>query len=175
MGTEDGEKILPVVLTYFFFILALNLMGLIPGTVTATGNINVTAGRAITAFVYFNGLGMARVGIFKYWIGLVPHGIPILLWPLLFVVEIIGIFSKSAALCVRLFANMVAGHATILGLMGLIFMAANVANWFGFGIGGVVVLANVGISVIEILICFIQAYIFAFLVTIFASMALHPH
>lgn len=175
IGEEELPRFLPLIWTFFFFILFCNLLGLVPGLVTATGNIFVTATLALTAFLVFNGAGMKEHGVIGYWLGLVPHGVPWLLWPLLLVVEVIGLCAKTSALAIRLFANMVGGHATVLALLGLIFMGAGASAVLGYGIAIPVVGIVLGLYLLEILVAFIQAYIFTFLFTIFLGAALHPH
>ncbi|MCA9408198.1 MAG: F0F1 ATP synthase subunit A, partial [Candidatus Omnitrophica bacterium] len=120
LGKEDGRRMTPLFCTFFFFILTLNVMGLIPLFLTATANINVTAGLALITLsfmifgaIYKNGLG----GFFKAFI---PSGVPGPVLLLLIPIEIVGLFIKSFALMIRLFANMLAGHIVILSLLGMV-------------------------------------------------------
>ena len=122
---EDGKKYLPFLLTIFFFVLFCNLLGLIPYCATATGNISVTAGLAICTFLVMIGSGMANNGFFGFFKSLIPSGVPPLLLIILIPVELISLFVKPFALCVRLFANMVGGHVAILVFLGLIIIMQN--------------------------------------------------
>ena len=166
LGKKDGDKIMPWLLTVFFFILTCNLLGLIPGAATATGNVSVTAGLAILSFILIQVKGMIAQGAIKYFINLVPKGIPAFVVPIMIPVEIIGLFTKPFALCIRLFANMVAGHAVILALLGLIM------TWILMPLP---ILGAVIISMLEILVAFIQAFIFTLLTALFISLAQHAH
>jgi F-type H+-transporting ATPase subunit a len=168
MGQRDGKRLTPLLTTMFVFILTCNLMGLIPLFTTATGNISVTASLAIVTFFYTQILGMVKNGFFGYFKSLVPHGIPVPL--LLFVVpiEIFGLFTKPFALAMRLFANMIAGHSVIYALLGLTIVLGTLL------IAPVSVAFAVFINLLEILVAFIQAYIFTMLSALFIGMAMHP-
>ena len=166
LGKKEGDKVMPWLLTVFFFILTCNLLGLIPGAATATGNVSVTAGLAILSFILIQVKGMIAQGGIKYFINLVPKGIPVFVIPIMIPVEIIGLFTKPFALCIRLFANMVAGHAVILALLGLI------VTWILMPLP---ILGAVIISMLEILVAFIQAFIFTLLTALFISLAQHAH
>ncbi|PJA98658.1 MAG: ATP synthase F0 subunit A, partial [Ignavibacteriales bacterium CG_4_9_14_3_um_filter_30_11] len=113
---------LPFLLTIFFFILIANLFGLIPYTTTVTGNIAVTATLAIISFVAIQIGGIRSNGFIGYFKGLIPSGMPGWLLTIIIPLEILGLFTKPFALCIRLFANMIAGHVVILSLIGLIFI-----------------------------------------------------
>src|SRR6185295_7235407 len=115
----DGDDYLPYFLTLFFFILICNLIGLVPWGATATGNISVTVTLALTTFCLINFAGVRKHGVIHYLQTFIPHGLPFWLVPLMFVIEILGLFTKSFALCIRLFANMIAGHIVILAFLGL--------------------------------------------------------
>lgn len=168
MGKKEGDKVMPWMLTVFFFILLMNLMGMVPWGSTATGNVSVTAGLAILSFILIQVKGMIAQGPVKYYTGLVPKGIPAFVIPIMIPVEIIGLFTKPFALCIRLFANMIAGHAVILSLLGLIFIAK--VFLIPLPIFGAVV-----ISMLEIFVAFIQAFIFTLLTSLFVSLAQHSH
>ncbi len=161
-----GKKLMPVFLTFFFFILTMNLLGLVPGGHSATGSLNVTAGLAIVAFFVIQISGIVQNGI-GAWLHHLTGGVPMWLWPIMVPVEILGLFTKPFALCVRLFANMTAGHVILLSLIGLIF----VTNLFipvtiGF---------SLFINLLELLVAFIQAYIFTVLTAVFTGMAMASH
>jgi F-type H+-transporting ATPase subunit a len=164
---ERGKKFLPYFLTLFFFILFSNLFGLLPYASTPTGNINVTAALAIIAFFVIQIAGIVRYGLFGYFKGLVPPGIPTFVLPVMVVVEILGLLTKPFALCVRLFANMIAGHIVIFSLIGLIFIFGTVL------IAPISVAFALFIEVLELLIATIQAYIFTILTALFVGMAIH--
>ena len=165
---EDGKKYLPFLLTLFFFILFCNLLGLVPYSATATGNINVTAGLALCSFLVMIGAGIANNGLFGYFKSLIPSGVPPVLLIILIPVEIIGLLVKPFALCVRLFANMTGGHVAILVFLGLISILQS--EWIAIGS----VPFAVAIYMLEIFIGFVQAFVFTLLSTVFISMAAHP-
>jgi F-type H+-transporting ATPase subunit a len=167
IGKKDAAKWLPFFLTLFFFILTLNLLGLVPGMSTATANINCTAALAIMTFLVFNIAGMMKNGPVKYFVNLVPKGIP---FPIIFIlapVELLGLFTKGFALAIRLFANMSAGHIVILSLLALISIFKS------YWVSPVSVGFSLFISLIEILVAFLQAYVFTLLASLFIGMALH--
>jgi F-type H+-transporting ATPase subunit a len=161
------ERFLPYLLTVFFFILTCNFLGLLPGGATATSNISVTATLAILSFMVIQIGGMIQNGIFGYFKGLLPHGLPFLLVPIMFVVEILGLFTKPFALAIRLFANMTAGHIVILALLGLIFILKT------YFVVPVSISFALFIYLLEILVSLIQAYIFTMLSSLFIGMAVH--
>ena len=168
LGKKEGDKVMPYFLTVFFFILTCNLLGLVPWGATATGNVSVTAALALCSFILIQLKGMIKQGFVKYYLNLVPKGIPVFVIPIMIPVEIIGLFTKPFALCIRLFANMIAGHAVILSLLGLMFIAK--VFLMPLPLVGAVV-----ISLLEIFIAFIQAFIFTLLTALFVSLAQHAH
>jgi len=161
------ERFLPYLLTIFFFILFSNFFGLIPFSATVTSNIAVTA--TLAAFTFFTTQigGIISHGFFGYFKGLIPVGMPLALLPLIIVVEILGLFTKPFALCIRLFANMTAGHVVILSLIGLIFIMETIY------VAPVSVGFALFIYLLEILVALIQAYIFTMLSSLFIGMAVH--
>ncbi len=161
------DKYVPYLLTLFFFILFGNFLGMVPWSATFTGNVAVTAALALFSFIMIQLGGIRQNGFFGYFKGLVPHGIPILLLPLMIVVELIGLFTKPFALTIRLFANMIAGHTVIYALLGLIFFMGTIF------VAPISVLFALFIYVLEILVALIQAYIFAMLTSLFIGMAIH--
>jgi F-type H+-transporting ATPase subunit a len=167
LGPEDGRRMTPLFCTFFFFILGLNLMGLIPVFAGATSNINVT-GALATITLGFMIIGtIVRNGVKGFILALKPSGVPALLIPFLFIIEFLGVFIKAAALTIRLFANMLAGHIVIVSLIGLVMM-------FGFIALPSIVMA-VFIFLLEIFIALLQTYIFTFLSALFIGMMYHPH
>lgn len=166
------DKYLPYILTVFFFILFCNLFGLIPFGATATANISVTATLAIFTFVITQVAGSK-----DYWRHIFnPPGIPWFVKPILVPIEVVGLFIKPFALAIRLFANMTAGHLIILNLIGLIFairvLFGDAAGW---GTAVPSVLLTLFIYGLELLVAFIQAYVFTILSALFIGMATAEH
>jgi len=159
------EKYLPYLLTLFFFILVNNILGLLPGSANLTGNIAVTMTLAILTFivVHLNANG-------NYYKHLVrPTGVPIPLLLIMIPVEIVGVFMKPFSLMVRLFANMTAGHIILLSLFGLIFIFQS------FAIAPVISLFALFLNFIEIMVAFIQAFIFTLLSSMYIGSAIEEH
>ncbi len=170
---HGGERYVPFCLTLFFFIAIANLFGLVPYGSAATGNIAVTATLAIITLVVvevagMKALGKGYLGTIVYW----PHDMPIYMkLPFTLVmtpVEIMGKFTKPFALTIRLFANMIAGHVVILALIGLIFM-------FGALVSIVAVPMALFIMLLELLVAFIQAFIFSVLAAVFIGQIRAAH
>jgi F-type H+-transporting ATPase subunit a len=164
-----GNGYVPFLLTLFFFILFANLLGLIPYGSTATGNISVTATLAIVTFIVIELAGMkaqgkAYINTIVFW----PHdmsvGMKLFISPILTPIELIGKFTKPFALAIRLFANMTAGHIVLLALVSLIF---TFGSWF---LVPVPILMGVAISVLELFVAFLQAYIFTLLSSVFIGL-----
>lgn len=174
MGEEMGRRFLPFFLTQFFFILTCNLLGLVPFMATATGNIAVTGALALITLGVTQIGGMIEQGFFTYLKNIVPPGIPAWLLPIMVPVEILGQFTKPFALTVRLFANMTAGHLVILSLFALIFIFRGFGDIVSYAVSPGVVGFVLFISLLEIFVALIQAYIFTFLSIIFIGAALHP-
>ena len=169
MGDYGAKKWTPYFISLFFFILFCNLIGLIPGSATATGNIAVTGGLAILSFLLIQLVGMMKQGVFAYWKNIVPMGVPWPLWVIMWPIEFFGLFTKPFALTIRLFANMTAGHVIIIVLLFMIIKFENV------GIAIFSVPGAMAIYLLEIFICFIQAYIFVALSALFVGSAMHRH
>lgn len=161
------EKFLPYLLTVFFFILVSNFIGLFPYSATSTSNISVTATLATISFFVILAGGIMKNGLIGYFKGLIPHGVPAFLLPVMFVVELLGLFTRPFALAIRLFANMTAGHIVILALIGLIFILKT------YFVAPVSVAFALFIYLLEILVALIQAYIFTMLSSLFIGMAVH--
>lgn len=161
------ETFLPYLLTVFFFILFGNFLGLLPYSATFTSNLGVTATLAVLTFVITQFGGMKYNGVIGYFKGLVPHGVPLWLLPIMIPVELLGLLTKPFALAIRLFANMIAGHIVILALIGLIFFMKTI----------IVAPVSVGfalfIYLLEILVALVQAYVFTMLSSLFIGMAVH--
>ena len=165
---EQGRHYLPYLLTVFFFILFCNLLGLIPYSATATGNISVTAALALCTFILTQAVGISNNGLFGYLKSLVPGGMPSWVLPIMIPVEIVSLFAKPFALCIRLFANMIAGHVIILVFLGLIILLKS------YLVAPFSIAFAVAIYLLEIFIGFLQAFIFTLLSALFISMAAHP-
>ncbi|PJA97506.1 MAG: ATP synthase F0 subunit A [Ignavibacteriales bacterium CG_4_9_14_3_um_filter_34_10] len=161
------ERFLPYLLTVFFFILTCNFLGLLPYGSTATSNISVTVTLAVISFLVIQIGGMMKNGVIGYFKGLVPHGVPGWLLPIMAIVEVLGLFTKPFALAIRLFANMTAGHIVILALLGLIFI---IHTYF---VAPVSIAFALFIYLLEILVALLQAYIFTMLSSLFIGMAVH--
>jgi F-type H+-transporting ATPase subunit a len=165
---HGADRYLPFLLTLFFFVLVCNLLGLVPGMATATSAIGVTAALATMTLAMIQFAGIREYGVVKHFKNLVPHGIPVLLLPVMIVVEALGVLSRPFALAIRLFANMTAGHVIILSLIGLIFILQT--PWVGLA----AVPFSLFIFLLELLVAFIQAYIFTMLASLFIGMSAHP-
>jgi len=172
---HGGEKFVPLIETLFFFILYCNLLGLLPWGATPTGNLAVTGGLALIAFLVIEISGFRALGPKGYLktIVMVPAGMTgvgaVVMAVIMTPVELIGKIVKPFALCLRLFANMTAGHFVILSLLGLIFLFA---NWF---IAGGTVAFVLFMMCLELLVAFLQAYIFALLTSVFIGLMQHEH
>ena len=169
IGKKDAVYYTPLIATFFFLILFANMLGLVPYASVITNNLAVTGGLAAVAFVAIQFAGMRAQGPVKYWLHLVPSGVPWWLYPIMIPIEIMGLFAKPFALAVRLFANMTAGHVVILSLLGLIFVLQTVY------IAPVSVGFALFIYFLEILVALIQAYVFAMLTALFIGLASHAH
>jgi len=170
---KDTERFLPMLWSFFFFILFCNLIGLVPFMGTATGNISVTAALALVAFFFYHYQGVKENGLVHYLKANLLVGPPFL-WPLMIPLEFLGIFIKPIALTLRLFANMMGGHimlAVVIGFTG-IFTMDNL--FMGGAIAGIAAGGAIFLYFLELLVAFIQAFIFTFLTTVFLSLALHP-
>lgn len=175
MGKHHGAPFLPYFLCVFFFVMFQNVFGLLPHSATATASIAVTGALAGMTLAAMIGGGMAVQGPVAFWKHLVPH-VPLPLWPLMFVIEVIGLLVKPFALTIRLFANMTAGHLIVLSCMGLImFFADKGANIVaGYGSAPLAVGFAVFIMIIETFVALLQAYIFTMLSIIFVGACVHP-
>lgn len=178
VGEHHAHAYLPWFATVFFFILACNTIGLLPPPLgaTATGNWCVTGALALLTFFAVQIGGMGEKGIVGYWVGLVPHGVAWWMWPLVFVIEIVGLLTKPFALMVRLFANMTAGHV-ILGVLSVFLLVAQEMGGVRLGLIAPPSIAfYLFILAFEVFVALVQAYIFTTLSSIFVGLALsHEH
>jgi F-type H+-transporting ATPase subunit a len=159
-------KYLPLLLTIFFFILINNIFGLVPGTANVTGNIAFTLVLSVISFVVILFSSNKHYWGHIFWPP-VPHWIK----PILIPVEILGVFTKPFALMIRLFANMLAGHILIICLISLIFILAGLNKYAGIGFAPFSIAFTVFIYFIEILVAFLQAFIFTMLTAVFIGQA----
>jgi F-type H+-transporting ATPase subunit a len=177
---HHGEGYVPYLLTLFFFILAMNLLGLLPWGATATGNIAVTAALAVMAFLVIEVTGMRALGPAGYLktIFYLPHGLPggvggtilkVVLLAVLTPIELIGKLAKPFALAVRLFANMTSGHVLVLALIGLTFLFQS----YAVGVGASVLAT--GVMLLEVFVAFLQAFVFTLLTAVFIGLMREAH
>ena len=174
---RDSDVFLPFLWTMFFFILFCNLLGMIPGGASATGNINVTATLAVLTLIVVMAAGMRAMGVGGYFVSIVPKmDVPAvlkpLLWGMMFVIELMGLFIRHIVLSVRLFANMLAGHIVLAVILGFVAQAAGIVTWL---VTPASIVGSVAISLLELFVAFLQAYIFTFLAALFIGSAAHPH
>lgn len=184
LGEHEADKYVPLLWTMFLFVLFCNLLGMIPFLGSPTANIYVTGALALCSFVAMHGAAVAKMGPLHYlssmWPhieighGVVPQVMSFGLCAMIFAIELAGTFIKSGVLAVRLFANMFAGHMVLSMILLFIVMAANagVVLWTLITVSSV--LGVVALSLLELFVAFLQAYIFVFLTALFMGMALHP-
>ena len=159
-------KYVPYLLTTFFYILLMNLIGLVPYGATATGNIMVTAGLAIIAFVMIQFSAIRAQG-FKHYLLHLTGGAPFgPFWPIMVPIEFLSLFTKPFALCIRLFANMTGGHIVVVSLIGLIFV------FHSYLIAPAPLILVIGIDMLELLTARIQAYVFTTLTALFMGLGI---
>jgi F-type H+-transporting ATPase subunit a len=170
-GTE-GMKFFPFVFTLFMFVLAANIIGLIPYSFTVTSQLIVTAALALLVFFIVVIYGFYRNGL-RFLNLFVPKGVPKLILPAIVFIEVLSFLSRPVSHSVRLFANMLAGHITLQVFAGFIIMlaGAGILGWFGAALPFIMV---VMLSALELLVAFLQAYVFAILTCIYLNDAIHP-
>jgi len=169
--SHKAGKYLPYLLTVFFFILINNLFGLIPGSANVTGNIAFTAVLGLISFIAIIISTNKHFWGHVFWFPGVPVPVKLLMLP----VELLGVFTRPFALIIRLFANMTAGHIIILSFVSLIFIFTEMSKTAGVAFAPVSIAFAVFIYVIEVLVAFIQAYIFTNLTAVFISQAIGDH
>jgi len=174
---KDYRKFSPYLLTVFFFIFFNNLVGIIPifpGGANVTGNIAITFTLAVCTFLIVNIFGTK-----EYWREIFWPDVPVWLKvpvPLMPVIELVGVFTKPFALMIRLFANMLAGHSVVLGLTCLVFVTVSLGPAMNTSMTIVSVLFTVFINLVEVLVAYIQAYVFVLLSAVFIGLArVEPH
>ena len=167
IGKEEAPKYFPCIATIFFFFLACNLIGMIPGSYTITSQLVVTGVFATGIFILTLFIGFAKHGLHFFGI-LVPPGVPKVMIPIMIPIEIISMIARPVSLSVRLFANMTAGHTILYVLFGLAMSTPLMIGWLPFGFTG-------AINGLEIAIAFIQAYIFTILTCVYIGDVIHLH
>jgi F-type H+-transporting ATPase subunit a len=178
IGHHDADRFLPFLLTMFFFILACNLFGMLPWAGSPTGALATTGALALITFGTVIVAGMIKLGPVGFWTGQVPHmelplALAILLKPMIFFIEVLGLGIKHFILAMRLLANMMAGHLVLAVIMAFISASALSIAWYA--VAPASVLGAVALSLLELFVAFLQAYIFTFLSALFIGMAVHPH
>ena len=173
IGEKHYKPYAPYLLTVFFFIFTTNLMGLIPifpGGANITGNINVTFFLAICTMIAINLFGNK-----EYWKDIFWPEVPLFLKaypvPIMPVIELFGVFTKPFALMIRLFANMMAGHAVILSFTCVIFLGWSMGTGYGLGLNAFSIIMLLFMNLLEVLVAFIQAYVFTMLSAVFIGLA----
>jgi F-type H+-transporting ATPase subunit a len=180
IGRHEADRFLPFIWTMFFFILFCNLLGMIPWAGSPTGSICVTGALALVAFGAVAGSGMAKYGPLGFWTGMVPHMdlpwvLALFLKPMLMIIEITGLCIRHCVLAVRLLANMYAGHLVLAVIVTFIAWTMNQAFVLWLGVTIASVFSAVALSLLELFVAFLQAYVFTFLSALFIGMAVHQH
>ena len=183
IGKSHSQSWTPLIATFFIFILVGNFVGMIPffekvpfvsGSSTITGNFAVTAALACITFVSIIIAGTLKHGFINHWKNMIPGGVPAPVLIILIPTEILGMFIKPLALTLRLGANMTAGHIGLLAIFGIpMILSQTYGSGVGMLIGLIAVLLNIGIFMLEIIVCLVQAYVFALLSAVFIGMAIH--
>ena len=164
---SKARRFFPFILTLFLFVLFCNMIGMIPYSFTVTSHIIVTFALAAFIFVGVTIIGFAKHG-FGYLKLFVPSGVPVVLLPVIVVIEVISYLSRPVSLSVRLFANMMAGHTMLKVFGGFVISLGLVGGWLPLGF-------SVALTGLEILVAFLQAYVFAILTCIYLNDALNLH
>lgn len=169
------EKHMPVILTFFFFILVSNIIGLIPGFKTPTGTLSVTWALATISFIYFNAVGIKAKGGWGYIKAIAPSGLPIVMVPIIWFFELISLILRWLTLAVRLYGNMFAGHMIlgIFALMTSIFLQCSIeAMNVVIGLPSIAwMLLLLVMYALECLVAFLQAYVFSILSAVYVGLA----
>jgi len=179
-AVHEGDRFVPLLLTLFFFVLGCNLLGMVPWAGSPTASFSVTLALAGVTFLTVVVAGMAKFGVLGFFTNQVPSmdlpwPLAILLKPMIFAIEMLGLCIKHLILAVRLLANMVAGHLVLLGIMGLITAAASYSMGMWATVTGISVVSCTLFSILELFVAFLQAYIFTFLSALFIGASVHQH
>ena len=178
IGKHDADRFLPFIWTMFFFVLGCNLMGMLPWAGSPTGSLAVTGMLAIITFGTVVLSGSKALGPVGFWKAQVPHmdlpgPLAVLLLPMIFLIEVLGLFIKHFVLAVRLLANIMAGHIVLAVILAFVAATATSNAWYGVMPASIAGAA--ALSLLELFVAFLQAYIFAFLSALFIGAAVHPH
>lgn len=178
IGHHDADRFLPFLLTLFFFVLGCNLLGMVPWLGSPTGSLAVTGALAFITFLVVIGSGMKKLGVVGFWKAQVPHmDLPGPLGAVLkfgiWVIEVLGLFIKHSVLAIRLLANMVAGHIVLAVIVA--FISVTAGSLVFWGVMPISILGATALSLLELFVAFLQAYVFVFLASLFIGAAVHPH
>lgn len=180
IGQHDADRYLPYLWNAFFFILFCNLLGVVPGGGSPTGALTVTAAMACMTFCVVVASGTGKLGFFGFLKSLVPHmelpkAIAVILVPVIFVIELLGLLIRHTVLAVRLLATMFGGHLVLAVILGFIILSAKLMIFAWLGVAVASVFGSAAMTLLELFVAFLQAYIFTFLSALFIGMAVHPH
>ncbi len=180
IGKHDADKFLPLLWNIFFFVLFCNLLGCVPWAGSATGALMVTGTMAGITFLTVLGVGISKYGPGGFLKSLVPHmelpkALAVLLVPMIFFIELASLLIRHLVLAIRLMANMFAGHLVLAVFVGFIAVAANTFLVAQLGISAASIAAAAALSLLELFVAFLQAYVFTFLSALYIGMAAHPH
>ena len=180
IGEKEADRYMPFLWTAFFFVLGMNLMGMLPWMGSPTGDLSATLALALGTFIVVTLSGMRRFGPIGFWTGMIPHmDIPpimaIFVKPMILGIEIMGMFIKHLILAVRLLANMYAGHLVLSVIMTFIVVSLKLNFFLASGITLSSLFGATCLSLLELFVAFLQAYVFTFLSALFIGMAIHEH
>ncbi len=180
IGRHDADRFLPFIWSMFFFVLFCNLLGMVPWAGSPTGALGVTGVLALITFGMVVGTGMMMHGAIGFWTGMVPHmelplALAVFLKPMLLAIEVLGLCIKHAVLAVRLLANMFAGHLVLAVIVGFIAATAKAMFVLWAGVTVASLAGATALSLLELFVAFLQAYIFTFLSALFIGMSVHQH
>jgi F-type H+-transporting ATPase subunit a len=180
IGEHDADRFVPLLWTLFFFILLMNLFGLLPWAGSPTAAFGATVALAMITLLTVVISGVAKFGPLGFFVNLVPHmDLPwyglIVLWPPIFVIELVGLLIRHAVLAVRLLANMVAGHVVLLAIMALAFSLEGAKSNYWLLTAGISIFGSTMLCCLELLVAVLQAYVFTFLSALFIGSAVHRH
>jgi F-type H+-transporting ATPase subunit a len=178
IGSHDADRFAPFLMTLFFFVLICNLLGLVPWAGSPTGALATTGTLAFITMVTVIVAGSMKLGPIGFWKAQVPHMelpwiIGIVLKPMIFLIEVLGLLIKHFVLAMRLLANMLAGHVVLAVIVAFILASAGSIAWFG--VMPASIFGALALNMLELFVAFLQAYIFTFLSGLFIGMAVQPH
>lgn len=179
IGKHDADRFVPLLWTIFFFILGCNLLGMVPWMGAPTGSWGVTFAVACVTFLTILIAGSFRFGPVGFWLNQIPamdlpwYAFPIK--PLVWAIEVLGLLIKNTVLSIRLLANMVAGHIVLLAILGMIVTSASLSTGLWTLVTSISVAGSTLLSVLELFVAFLQAYVFTFLSALFIGAAVHHH